>query len=68
MTAEYNGPLPFPGTGEDIADNIASHQFTEGYCVRCGSKPHHVAASWPCGADVPTVGTLDPDELFGGVL
>lgn len=59
-----NTPMPYPGTHADIARNIASHTFDDGYCDRCGSKPHHVAASWPCGDDPDRVGfEVDPHKV-----
>lgn len=49
-------PMPFPGTPEQAQANRDSHQFygyEEVRCDRCDCRPSHVAASWPCGADVP---------------
>jgi hypothetical protein len=59
-----NVPMPFPGTGSDIDRNFASHTFVDGYCERCGSKPRHVAAAWPCGENPDGVGfDRDPREI-----
>lgn len=53
-----NVPVPFPGTPEEARANRESHRFSydpdgDSRCYLCDSRPSHVAADYPCGADVP---------------
>lgn len=57
----WNVPVPFPGTDAEAAANRNTHSFhysgspedADIRCWSCDSRPSHVAASYPCGADVP---------------
>jgi hypothetical protein len=48
-------PVPFPGTEEERQENKKTHRWggEEGRCFLCDAKPWHVAADYPCGAEVP---------------
>ena len=53
-----NMPVPFPGTPEERQANFFTHQFftvngADYVCGKCDAKSWHVAADYPCGADVP---------------
>jgi hypothetical protein len=53
-----NVPVPFTGTPLERRANFNSHSFVtdngaDYNCLACDCKPVHVAASYPCGADVP---------------
>ena len=59
----YNMPAPFPGTPEEAAANRDTHLFVydgtpddaDVRCWNCDCRPSHVAASYPCGANVPRI-------------
>jgi hypothetical protein len=57
-----SAPIPFPGSEEEAAANFATHSFawddgSDVRCWGCDSRPSYVAASYPCGAEVPRTET-----------
>lgn len=57
MPYTVNEPVPFGGTEQEAQQNFDSHgwSFADGEmrCWNCDSKSWHVAAQYPCGANVP---------------
>ena len=50
-------PVPFTGTQEQADRNFRTHNFSnfgdEPACLNCDCKPWHIAADYPCGAEIP---------------
>lgn len=77
-----NRPIPFQGSDEEKAENLATHFFDrlpyddyfDSRCIRCDCKPWHAAALYPCGQEPPreTVSVEGPVTMgdlhpgFGG--
>jgi hypothetical protein len=63
MAYTVNQPVRFPGTPEEIAANLATHNFVASFygeddfderCWDCDCKPWYISATWPCGTrDIP---------------
>lgn len=50
-------PVRFPGPTAEAIENRATHNFdddADGRCFSCDCRPAHAAASYPCGAYVPS--------------
>jgi hypothetical protein len=56
-THSIDRPIAFTGAPAQAEANFATHMFSawgaDVRCDRCDSRPTHVAASYPCGAEVP---------------
>lgn len=59
MTYAVNMPVRFPGSEEQRLANRATHFFVfydheePARCGDCDAATYHVAADYPCGAEVP---------------
>ncbi len=55
-------PVPFEGADDQRTANRATHMFIDHWfgedsvetrCSNCDCRPSHIAADYPCGAEVP---------------